>query len=66
MADKFQKRHYQFIADTLYDMKPSGYRKLATEQWRSTILEFANRFANASGKFNYDKFLDACGYNEDQ
>lgn len=61
---KIERRHFEFIADTLFSSKPQPHwdaNKMA--QWVVTVNAFADACARYNPKFKRERFLDACGYN---
>lgn len=59
---EFQKRHFQFIADTLKASKPEAHwdaNKMA--QWHVSVSRFADALRSTNENFKRDTFLAACG-----
>lgn len=67
----FTKRHHEKIAQTLKDNKPiqddiDSYTIYigARVQWQNTVMTFAFLFQSDNPRFDRDRFLAACGYND--
>lgn len=64
------KKDYELLAKALKDSKPQKYPlegdrlQVALVQWNSTVEIIAFDLANNNIRFNRNKFLSACGYNE--
>lgn len=61
---KFQRRHYQTVAETLRDLRPSfqpRHRGPETEQWNKTVLEFNAMFRRDNSRYQPSRFVTACG-----
>ena len=62
-----QKRHYEFIADILKDIRPYSWEEKNTENIIigidivEVIEIFANKFAESNPVFDKKKFLDRIG-----
>ena len=49
-----QRRHYNFIAETIREIKDAGYRA-------DVAQHFADRLRYTNPNFNRARFLEACG-----
>ncbi len=58
---KFTKRDFQFIADILYEHRPSFKTGDEWFLWRSITFEFADSLRKTNPLFDEEKFLKACG-----
>ena len=60
-----QHRHFAVIAGILAEMKPSETQAFEEpamrDQWRDTVLMFAQRLAETNVRFDRKRFLTACG-----
>lgn len=57
---KLERRHFVLIADVLSDFN-------RTSEGRAIALAFANRLKSTNERFQYTRFLEACGYyNEEE
>lgn len=67
---KFQRRHYEVIADILAGAKPMDdggtWAKTALAYWKAHVLNFAEQFAIDNGSFLKDRFLHRCQYVENE
>jgi hypothetical protein len=60
-----QRRHFQFIADTLRSEKPGrNWDANKRAQWELMVRAFAKACARTNSNFKPDKFLAACDYEE--
>lgn len=60
-----EHRHFAFIAAVLKDSKPEAHwdaNKRA--QWQVTVHRFIARCKSTNPKFNADRFLAACGFDD--
>jgi len=55
---KFQRRHYQVIADLLSADTPNLFER---EDRERIILAFSRAFESDNANFKTDRFLHACG-----
>lgn len=73
----FTKRHYEKIAQTLKDERMTIDHELSIvtglqitesagkrKQWANQVETFAFMFQSDKPRFNRDRFLAACGYND--
>jgi|SoiMethySBSTD1v2_1073268.scaffolds.fasta_scaffold888505_2 hypothetical protein len=55
---QLEHRHFAVVAATIREMQPDSWR-------RSTAHHFANSFKRTNTKFDYRRFLAACGVDDD-
>lgn len=56
---KFEKRHFEFLAEMLKDTKPTSPSALI--YWRATVSKITKRLRQTNSNFKEEKFLVACG-----
>lgn len=56
----FQKRHYEFLADSLATTRPLPSSRSATIQWLFTVRLFARRLGGDNPNFDEARFIKAC------
>ena len=66
----FQKRHFQFIADTIKETKPPHLGQTGPEltqaliQWERMVANFATNLRSTNPNFDRDRFIQACGVDQ--
>jgi len=56
------RKDYVVIAAALRRTKPTGYNR--SLQWRNDCLAISDELAIDNERFDQQKFLDACGFDE--
>ena len=55
---EFQRRHFQFVADTIKDLDLKGFNE---EQIKDIANHFAKELKSTNSNFMQGRFLSACG-----
>ena len=60
MASKFEKRHYEAVAEIFRVNYPLSGDGLDRSMWEDLQKEFSDMFAAENGRFRPVQFLEAC------
>jgi len=60
----FTKCHYRWIAGVLFSAMPRGANVDLYYNWRIICASFSDNFCVDNPKFDPDKFLTACGFED--
>ena len=54
------KKHYIAMAREMVYTRPIDTKSEAYQQWLRDIKSIANVFSNFNGRFDYNRFVEAC------